>query len=139
MQSPAELLQLGVVIILACALLTYLVYVKARSVGVGKARLVRGLIRVWLCVLGYVGAGLAIRVANGHPLLDVGRNYGAGQAPYGVTASGPSEPVKQALLAIGLGAMVTLALVAMRTVRTMMTGEVSVTRKPPSETDDTQS
>src|SRR5450759_4087443 len=103
MQSSAELLQLGVVIILGCALLTGLVYIKARSAGVGKARLTRGLVRIWLCVLGYVAASEAIRVANGQPLLDIGRRYGAGETPYSLTASGPSESVKQALLVSGLG------------------------------------
>ena len=136
MQSSAELVQLGVVIILGCAALTGLVYIKARSVGVGKARLTRGLIRIWLCILGYVGAGEAIRVANGHPLIDVGRQYGSNGIPYALNASGPSEATKQALLVVGLGAMVILAIVATRTMRSMMTGEVSVTRKPPSQTDD---
>ena len=136
MQSSAESLQLGVVIILGCALLTGLVYIKARSAGVGKARLTRGLIRIWLCVLGYVAAGEAIRVANGRPLLDIGRRYGAGETPYGLTTSGPSESVKQALLVVGLGAMVVLAIVAMRTMRSMMTNEVSVTHRPTSGTDD---
>ena len=137
MQTSAELLQLGVVIILGCALLTGLVYIKARSAGVGKARLTRGLIRIWLCILGYLGAGEAIRIANARPLLDVGRKYGAGDLPYSLTAAGPSEPAKQALLVVGLAAMVILAIVAMRTMRSMMTSEVAVTRKPPSETDDT--
>ena len=44
--------------------------------------------------------------------------------------------MKQALLVVGLGAMVVLAIVAMRTMRSMMTNEVSVTHRPTSGTDD---